>query len=263
MHPSVRRALRGAHRYVGGWLPPRLLSRAYRDIPGRVHIDDQMLRSEAPEHLRHYVDDAHSAMLNIEESLNRLGRTFADVKACLDFGSGYGRVTRHLVARLSAPRVTACDVDRNALRFCAAEFGVKTVRSSRDVHLLRLSESYDLIFVGSVLTHVPALTGLALPGALARRGVLIFSTQGESCLDHLDWYGPTFARAEAAYRDEIERAGVCFLPYPGRIDYGVTIHARGYVEKAMSDRHHPVLRLLRFEERGWDAHQDVWSYGRL
>jgi SAM-dependent methyltransferase len=232
-----------------------------------VHIDDQMLRSDAPEHLRHYLEDARSAMLNIEESLSRLERTFDDVQACLDFGSGYGRVTRHLVARIPAARVTVCDVDPKALRFRAAEFGVKAVRSSRDVDLLRLSERYDLVFVGSVLTHVPPRAGLALlavlVGALERRGVLIFSTQGESCLDHLDWYGPSFARAEGVYRHEIERVGVCFLPYPGRIDYGVSIHARWFVEKAMSDHWHDVLRPLRFKERGWDAHQDVWSYARL
>ncbi|MCI0464995.1 MAG: class I SAM-dependent methyltransferase, partial [Gemmataceae bacterium] len=48
-------------------------------------------------------------------------RTPADVQACLDLPSGYGRVTRLLAATIPAPRITAADVDREAVRFCRRE----------------------------------------------------------------------------------------------------------------------------------------------
>src|SRR4029434_5840905 len=72
MHPWTRTALCSLNRTVGRWLPPATFSREVPGIPGRVHVDDQMYRSDAPEHVRHYVDDAQSAMENIEQSLQRV-----------------------------------------------------------------------------------------------------------------------------------------------------------------------------------------------
>ncbi len=147
--------LKAFNRSLGAILPPRLLSRSIPGIPGRVHVDDLMLTSEAPRHLRHYVEDAQSGMQNIEESLAAVGRRWDDVAACLDFASGYGRLTRFLAARLTPRRVTVADVDRAAVRFCRAEFGVAGFLSATDPYRITIPGTYDLIFVGSLLTHLP------------------------------------------------------------------------------------------------------------
>jgi SAM-dependent methyltransferase len=153
-----------------------------------------MLRSDAPEHVRHYLDDARSAMSNLEESLAAAGRSFDDVEACLDFAAGYGRVTRHLVLRLGPERVTVCDVDPRALRFCVREFGVAAQRSPADVRRLALHGTYDLIFVGSLLTHLRPADGMevlarldaalrggdSLPSARRARAASRISTGTES-----------------------------------------------------------------------------------
>jgi SAM-dependent methyltransferase len=255
--------LKAIHRTVGPILPPTLLSRHYPGIPGRVHVDDQMLSSGDERAVRHYLDDARSAMHNLEESLRAAGRGMDDVRACLDFASGYGRVTRHLAQRLGPRRVTACDVDRQAIRFCAREFGVRSLRSRPDVGRIAL-RTYDLIFVGSLLTHLAPDAGLGvlarLVGALDARGLLVFSTQGETCLVHLHWYGEHFRRREGTYRARVARDGACFVPYPDRRDYGITIHARRWVEATMRERFAGRLQLVHYSERGWDDHQDVWSY---
>jgi SAM-dependent methyltransferase len=252
-----------AQRLLRPLLPVTKFARRYPSIPGRVHLADGMLESESPERLQHYLDDGLSAMENIEESLRLVGRTFADVTSCLDLPSGYGRVTRHLSARIEPARITAADVDRVAVRFCAREFGVRALAVPRHPERLRLPQRYDLVFVGSLLTHlqpdsclvlVEALTKALAPGAL-----LIFSTQGETCLDHLEWYGDDFRAAEATYRADVGRTGVCFRPYRWRRHYGITIHARSYVEHVVAGPLGRYLELVRFKERGWDAHQDVWS----
>jgi hypothetical protein len=175
-------------------------------------------------------------------------------------------VTR-LLARLIAPaRITACDVDANAVRFCKAEFAVDGIVADRDPSRTRLPRSYDLIFVGSLLTHLPdepvctlldLLVDHLLPG-----GLLVFTTQGESCLDHLGWYGERFARLASTYRDTVGRTGRCFVPYAGQPGYGVTIHARAHVEALARKRFGATLQPLRFAERGWDRHQDVWTFLR-
>jgi len=266
MHRWVRKALCGVNRTVGRWLPAGALSRTVPGIPGPVHVDDQMYRSDAPEHVRHYVEDARSAMENIEQSLGAVGRSLDDVRSCLDFACGYGRVTRWLVQALGPERVIAADLDRQALRFCSHAFGVSTVRSPCDPARVAIRDSYDVVFVGSLLTHLPAsacaATLRALRGIVRPDGLLIFSTQGESCLAHLDWYGPEFVAAADEFRTGVRRDGAAFVPYPGRRDYGIhDPHApggggAGRAGCGAGAQARPLRRAR------WDRHQDVWSYQR-
>ncbi|HKA29582.1 MAG TPA: class I SAM-dependent methyltransferase [Candidatus Binatia bacterium] len=266
MHRWVRKALCWVNRTVGRWLPAGALSRTVPGIPGPVHVDDQMYRSDAPEHVRHYVEDARSAMENIEQSLGAVGRSFDDVRSCLDFACGYGRVTRWLVRALGPERVIAADLDRQAIRFCSHAFGISTVRSPCDPARVANRDSYDVVFVGSLLTHLPvsgcAAALRALRGIVRPDGILILSTQGESCLAHLDWYGPEFVAAADEFRTGVRRDGAAFVPYRGRRDYGITILTPRAVEALVEQDAEPALRLVRFVERGWDRHQDVWSYQR-
>jgi SAM-dependent methyltransferase len=265
MRPITRKALKALNRTVGRLLPAGLLARSYPE--GRIHVDDQMLRSDAPEDVQHYFGTGPLAVNEIEESLALAGRRFDDIAACLVLPSGYGRVVRTLRAFMPAWRITAADVNRQAVRFCVREFGVKGLVVRRDPRQARFPAGYDLIFVGSLLTHLPAPDCVALLDALAGvvrpSGILTFTTQGESCLAHLDWYGPAFAAAEAEFRRVLATDGIAFVPYPRRRDYGITLHARSYVERMMSDRFASTLVFLRFKERGWNAHQDVWSYQRV
>ena len=260
----ARRSLKLVHHAVGSLLAPSAFARRYAEIPGAVHVNDLMLASEAPRHVRHYLDDARSAIENLEQSLAIVGRSWGDVQSCLDLPSGYGRVTRFLIRHVDPGFVTACDVDAQAVAFCMAEFGVNGIVADRDPARTHLGRAYDLMFVGSLLTHLPerGITALLdrLVDRLAPDGLLVFTTQGESCLAHLDWYGERFARLEATYRDAVRTTGTCFVPYPRQPSYGVAIHARswiaGLVRTRFGDRLHPV----RFAERGWDRHQDVWTY---
>jgi hypothetical protein len=50
------------------------------------------------------------------------------------------------------------------------------------------------------------------------------------------------------------------VPYRRCRSYGITILTGGHVERIMQDVGGTRLRLIRFAERGWDRHQDVWSY---
>lgn len=266
MRSTTRRLLKGVHRTIGPMLPATLLAFPYPGIPGRVHVDDQMLKSDAPEHLAHYLSDALSAIENIEASLAAAGRSWPDITTCLDLPSGYGRVTRHLARRIDPCRITACDVDPQAVRFCAAEFGVEPLRSRPDLRQVRFRRRYDLIFVGSLLTHVTPDDGLrmleALVPALCVGGELVFTTQGASCLDHLSWYGEHFAKAEAHFRRQFGQSGTAYVPYPGHAAYGITLHCSEKLGRDIASRLGDRVSLLRFAERGWDRHQDVWTYER-
>ena len=162
----LRQSLKLLHRTTGRLLPPGIFARSYPGVPGRIHLDDPMLPVDSPRELRHYIADAQSAIANIDESLHVTGRSFAGVKACLDLPSGYGRVTRFLREKIASGHITACDIDGEAIRFCAREFRVKALLSRRDIRAVSFPERYDLIFVGSLLTHLPEVDCLRTLDAL-------------------------------------------------------------------------------------------------
>jgi SAM-dependent methyltransferase len=246
---------------------PRAFARTVVGVPGRVHVDDDMLALWHPEHFAHYARVGESAVRNIEETLESCGLRFSDVRSCLELPSGYGRVTRHLVGRMEAARITACDVIPQAVRFCVQEFGVRGVVSRWSLRELMLPDTYDLIFVGSLMSHLPLPECRVLLRLLTRvlrpEGILIFTTQGESCLAQLGAYGPEFAAAERRYREAVSEEGACFAPYKGNTGYGIAILSRRYVEAQVRECFGDQLSLERMQERGWDAHQDVWSYRRV
>jgi tRNA1(Val) A37 N6-methylase TrmN6 len=63
----------------------------------------------------------------------------------LDLPSGHGRVLRMLKAAFPDAELTACDLDRGAVDFCAKTFGAIPAYSAEDPTDLRLTGDYDLI----------------------------------------------------------------------------------------------------------------------
>src|SRR4051812_12750926 len=94
----------------------------------------------------------------------------------LDFGCAYGRVTRFLTAAVPQADLAITDLNDEAVEWCVRNLGVRAVKG-------RLPEDeFDLVFLGSVFTHIPpgATETLLLELTKSRRpgGVLVFTTQG-------------------------------------------------------------------------------------
>ena len=77
------------------------------------------------------------------------------VPALLDFASGYGRLTRHLVLALDPVRVWVSDIKDKAVAFQRRRFGVHGFPSTAEPDDLAVTERFDLIFVGSLFSHLP------------------------------------------------------------------------------------------------------------
>ena len=250
------------------WISARLFAVSHEGvIPGLVHLGDWMIGAGTPAAAAHYARVGREGVELIERALDQAGTRLDDVDSVLDFPSGYGRVTRQLAGRISARRITAADVEEEAVRFCQAEFSVHGRVTAPDLGQLGFGRQFQVIFVGSLLTHLDAQNSVlllrALVAALQDDGVLIFTTHGESCLDHLYAYGDDIRQAEEYFRYEVTRHGFAFRPYStGPRDYGLSIHAKAYVEATIAGD--PVLasalRLLYFARRGWDDHHDVWAF---
>jgi len=241
-------------------LPPRRVL----GIPGRVHWNDLMFDGAASDRVRDYRSTGLQAVEFIDDALAVTGRSLAAATGVLDFGCGHGRVLRFLAQRTSAG-LTACDIDARALAFSAHEFRARPLRADPDIGKVHFEE-YELIWIGSVLTHLDAATGarfLSVLGShLARQGLLAFSTHGTYSLEHLERFGRYMAGREKEIRGDLAGAGVAFVAYPhyrGN-EYGLTWHDPRSVPGL------PAAAGLRLDlvlnrPNHWGAgRQDLWAF---
>jgi SAM-dependent methyltransferase len=194
----------------------------------------------------------------------RLGYIGGDkeIKSILDFGSGYGRVTRWMRAAFPDAQITVTDLNMDAANWCASRFNA-VARSDA------LSEaSYDLIFLGSVFTHLPADAIVSwfdrLIASLAPNGVLIFTASGrygrEAALNHpesrihrgIDQEGLRVALAEYL------ESGIGFVPNRRTPPNGSTWISPSWFFKQFGSRTDTVQ--IMFQEKGWNNFQDVYAY---
>jgi SAM-dependent methyltransferase len=154
-----------------------------------IHPADEMLQdvrdhaggATAKERCAYY-RAGYEALLSLEHALAARGRRLRDIDGLLEFASGYGRLTRHLVRRLDPARIWTADILPDAAPFLRRAFGVHAFDSAGEPAELVLPRRYDLIWVGSLFSHLPRRRfgpWLArLVDALSEDGVLLFSTHG-------------------------------------------------------------------------------------
>jgi SAM-dependent methyltransferase len=215
-----------------------------------------------------YRERALNVIASIEETLAAAGKTFDDIQRWLDFGCGYGRVIRFLVERVPAERVFAGDVVREGVDFCRSEFDVHPVYSATELASVRL-DRFDFIYAVSVLTHLNERNSVAFLRLLGKSldpgGIVLFTVHGRYSLENPALYGGEYEAMNEEIKSRVEYRGLAFVPYPYEPadDYGMAWHSREWVEETMRELHGARVRLLRFEPRGLDAHQDLFAFQRV
>lgn len=238
---------------TGSWIEERVravMARVDRSIAG----GDTMYGGNDV----HYFGVAESALRVLLGALETAGTT---PRRILDFGCGYGRVMRTLRAAYPEAELLACDVDSHAVAHCATAFGARPVTSATEIDRVERVQEVNLIWCGSVLTHLdegqwPALIGY-FGDALAIGGVAVMTTCGRvvaaKLADDTD-YGLTPEAREsmlASYRSR----GFGYHDYPGQTGYGLSLSTPAWAVGQVSPI--PGLRLIGYIEAGWDRHQDV------
>jgi SAM-dependent methyltransferase len=207
-----------------------------------------------------YLATGQSALKAVR--LAQLSARVPDFRSVLDLPSGHGRVSRWLRAGYPDAELTACDLLTDGVDFCADAFGAKPVYSSINITADAFPDRYDLIWVGSLFTHIDVDQWdrfIALFGELLRpEGVLVITTHGEVVAErmrqgHLYGYPElSVTRALRAY----EHAGFAFLEEsPTSIEYGITLSRPEWVvPRVLRNRD---FRLVGYHEALWANHQDV------
>ncbi len=203
----------------------------------------------------HYLSVGISALRVIEDA----ARHGPPIRRILDLPSGHGRVTRLLRARYPKAMITTSDIDHDGVAFTASRFGATGIPSDGDFRHLSLAGPFDLIWVGSLLTHMSQLQARQLLDCMVRHmapgALLIVSSHGEHVADRMrSWnYGLGTGDVKVVL-DQYKRTGYGYRDYSGGTGYGISLIKRGWIEHALDGS---PLRMDAYIERGWDDHQDV------
>lgn len=242
------------------------LTFAENDMIRTISPNETMNRKD-PSFPAEYWVAGRSALEAIRAGLDAAGKPVSEIRRILDIPCGHGRVLRYLKVVFPNAELTACDLLRDGVDFCSSVLGAIPVYSHEDADKIPLEPStYDLIWVGSLFTHVDAGQWKALlarlVSSLREGGVLVFTAHGRLAyrrmkgLEHSDSYGlPYWRVTKALYR--YERSGFGYGDYLGVNNYGISISDPQWVMSTVANHHD--IRCVHFSENAWHGAQDVYT----
>ena len=220
----------------------------------------------------HYFGVGQSALHCIRVASQAAGiDTFTNI---LDLPCGHGRVLRHLQHAFPGARLTACDLNIPGTLFCAATFGAEAVPGNEVPGKIALQGNYDLIWVGSLLTHLnekACIDFLDLFRAnLAPNGLLVFTLHGREAERRMRLGISTYGHDPDGLADILKQYSEHDFAFRSNrgdqnalgisSDYGISMTSPCWVFKQV--RRLRDMRLISYTEHGWDDHQDVVSLVR-
>jgi SAM-dependent methyltransferase len=231
-------------------------------VDQRISPAERMLGASGREH---YFRVGQSALECIQKALDIASISPHRIKRILDLPCGHGRVLRYLKAAFPEAEITACDLLRDGVDYCSSMFGATALYSCDDPEDIPLHPgSFDLIWVGSLLTHLDAPLWprflAVLRNALSPGGLLVFTTHGRHSYQLLlgsTEYGLSNRQTTLlAYR--YEGSGFAYTKYLGsESDYGHSLSHPAWVIHQLTAL--GGLRLVNFSEKAWDQQQDVFA----
>ncbi len=240
-------------------LQPWLQRRGLDDLDLAVHEDDEMLHYSFLQNEGDFDAGVSTYFLSGAEVFATLRQIvgwrwggFEGVERLLDFGGGFGRLTRFLLTEVEPERLWTAELQPAATAFQREHFGVHVVASSARPEQLETEGRFDFIWVGSLFTHLPEgafgewlgrLLELLSPG-----GVLAFSVHDASLVPpghRLDDRGMLFLAESESDRLDPEQ-------------YGSTWVSQEYVDRALTAASARLDRSVRRFPRAVCRHQDLY-----
>ena len=168
--------------------------------------------------IRDYLADGWRTLSELMLLLERVDQPLARCQSVLEFASGHGRFTRHLVKALGAERVTVSDVVVDAVDFSRQAFGVQGFASQAKAEDVNWPQQYELVFVLSLFSHLPKSSWTRwlrkLWASVAPGGLLVFTTHGDEAVRRagvtLDESGYFFAASSESNAIDAQEYGTAF-----------------------------------------------------
>lgn len=189
-----------------------------------------------------------------------------DFQNILDLPCGHGRVMRWLRAQYPGATITGCDLNRAGVDFCAAQFQAAPVYSRVNLEQVKFDRPFDLIWCGSLLTHLPVSKALSTLDQLlnwaSEDAVVVFSVQGR-------YFSSLLSRDQGDFADNadivslLERyatEGAAFEPYyedPNQ-EYGLTLMTPEFLTRHL--QRSPDVIVRAYLEQAWGVQDIVVLY---
>jgi SAM-dependent methyltransferase len=218
-----------------------------------IHPDDGMFKGD----LNHYNRVGLQAQEIIITNLLSLDPKFK----ILFLPCGHGRNLRHFLKILPPDQIYASDIVESAVEFMKEDFGVNALTSDTSFSKILDFPKMNIIFVGSLITHLNESDSIKLIKLLSRilkkNGLLILSSHGKFVNSRMgsDFnYGLDMKSAQNI-RSQYSEMGYGFASYPYDPNYGISIIRLDWFNKLV--RRLGTLRLVQVSEQLWDNHHDI------
>jgi hypothetical protein len=163
--------------------------------------------------------------------------------------------------------ITGGEIESTALDFCRRAFSVQTVLSGTDFRSLSFPQKFDLIWCGSLLTHVDEQRAADLLGFFHRHlldeGICIFTTSGQRVADTIERKELTYNLSEEGpgkLLSDYQQKGYGYADYAGRSDMGISLVSRSRTIQLAQEA--GSWQAAHYLEKGWHGLQDVYTYVR-
>jgi SAM-dependent methyltransferase len=218
-------------------LPPARLRRRVSRKSSRVEFDDV----------------GRGAAAGLVEAFRAARDARADYPRWLDFGSGAGRISRHLLANAEVVELEGVDVDPLLVAWTERHLPAARFRRIDPVPPTPFPDGrFDVVVSVSVFTHFDEEPGDRWAAEMARLlrpgGIFVVST-----------HGAAIAASQPLTEGERRRfadSGFLFLPGDGRFNDDVAFHSASYLRSRWAASFEPVAHT----EQGLMGFQDlsVW-----
>jgi len=233
----------------------RFLEPGDPDVSTAICPTDGMFK---PDGQKHYFAVGRSGLECARWALSDAGRP--DPESILDLPCGHGRVLRFLAAAYPKARLTACDLLRDGVDFCADTFSARPVYSQVDPKAIQIPERFDLIWCGSLMTHFDAPQWVEFMHLFARLlkpgGVCAFTSHGDYvglCMRDYNWaYG---VPDQVGLLADWAATGFGYRGYADQPGYGISLAATAWIKGVVAGV--PGLRWVSRRPRAWDKHHDL------
>jgi SAM-dependent methyltransferase len=240
-------------------ITPEMIDTASRkfDASPDIHPDDFIYRFLVNH--PHFISDLNRVMYYFGDGANSAKKLF-DLMArhggwerpsVLEFASGYGCVTRHLVKNKEIDLFSS-DIHEQAIDFLTDKIGAKAILSASVPENFSTPQQFDVVFALSFFSHMPIATWarwlVRLTQATRPGGLIIFTTQG--------LLSAPFVKCEAVpeigfwFKRESEQGDLSVD------EYGQTVVTEEFVTKNV--RTIAGVELVEVKTGGWWEHQDVY-----
>ena len=189
------------------------------------------------------------------------------VTRILDFPCGHGRVLRALAAAYPQAELHVSDLLTAGVDFCVQNLRAVPIPTHVDPARIRLQGPYDVIWVGSLFTHLDAPKWRAFfelfHSSLRVGGVCVFTTHGRRAAEMIRTQETSYGLADpASLLPGFGSAGFAYRSYsPADPGYGISLTSASWVLNELGRL--AGSRVVLSLERGWADHQDVFAWQRV